>query len=257
VGGAVSRLVLLACAAATSLAGCTTVKVAQPDGCWIRQTRTVFSSSEELGPCARPEPKWSDDRITRVTQECVAQADYRWQGRALEAWRRGQPLPERPSDDTLLNECMEQVSRSQLAENERLRHRLVELGAEKEALAQQAGKDRSQLIAGYEKMAGDLGLAARRPAPPAIATATARSEGRTTSEGRSTSDTDKEPRVVVATPISSAPAAPAPAQAKSKKASAKPATRAPVDCPPAAEATTTGSDKIKKISADPDVTPSP
>jgi hypothetical protein len=242
----VSRLVVVVALAASALGGCTSVKVVQRDGCWVRQTKKIFSATEELGPCGRPEPKWSDDRLTRVTQECVAQADYRWQSRASEAWSRGLPLPDRPSDDTVLKDCMDQVSRSQLAENERLQQRLAELKDDKAALGDRADQDRTHLLAGYEKMAADLGLAARRPSPPAIATATAKSEGRTTSEGRSGSgwETAGEPRVVSTEPIKAAPVPAHPPVAK--KASSPPSS-----CPPTSGAGDSASNKITKTSAEP------
>jgi hypothetical protein len=67
----------------------------QRDGCWVKQTeKWPKVVTEELGPCARAETRWADDRMTRLVQECVAQADHRWQTRALEAWSRGQPLPD-------------------------------------------------------------------------------------------------------------------------------------------------------------------
>ncbi|MGC4119266.1 MAG: hypothetical protein QM765_32810 [Myxococcales bacterium] len=260
-----SRLILFAMTAVSLLAGCTSVKVVQRDGCWVRQTKQIFSSKEELGPCGRPEPKWSDDRLTRVTQECVAQADYRWQSRALEAWSRGQPLPEKPPDDTVLEICMDEVSRSQLAENERLKVRVSELAADKDALADRSEKDRSHLLAGYEKMAGDLGMAARRPSPPAIATATAKSEGRTTSEGRSSSDQDKEPRVVAALPVA-VPAQPlatptavatTPPPPLAKKPAGKPPSTPPANCPPVSDTAVGPPGKLEKTSAKPEPTPGP
>ncbi|HEX7622188.1 MAG TPA: hypothetical protein VF400_01355, partial [Anaeromyxobacteraceae bacterium] len=85
---------------AMTATGCTTVKLAQRDGCWVRKTeRFLVGSKEEVGPCAPPAPNWSDDRLTRLVQECASRADYRWQGRALEAWNRREPMPERPSEE--------------------------------------------------------------------------------------------------------------------------------------------------------------
>ena len=83
------------------LGGCTSVKMVQRDGCWVRQTKRTFGGTkEDLGPCARAQPRWVDDRLTRLVQECIAQSDYRWQVRAIEAWNRREPMPkaEAPSE---------------------------------------------------------------------------------------------------------------------------------------------------------------
>ena len=70
--------------------GCTTVKLEQREGCWVRQTsRWPSQVKEELGPCEREKPAWSEDRLTRLVQECMVQADYRWKTRALAAWNKG------------------------------------------------------------------------------------------------------------------------------------------------------------------------
>ncbi len=168
--------------------GCASVRVVQRDQCWVRQTRRLWQVKEELGPCQRPPPTWSQDRLTRVMQECVAQADYRWQNQAVAAWARGEPLPARPSGDTALSECMEQTSKSMLGENERLHARISELAGDKDAAATQAQREREHLLSSWDTIAADLGEAAKRPLPPATATATATGEGRSASEGHSAAE---------------------------------------------------------------------
>src|SRR5690606_37913761 len=65
--------------------GCTSVRMVQREGCWIKQTeRWIVGTKEEMGPCARPAQALSQDPVIRAVQECVAQADYRWQARAME-----------------------------------------------------------------------------------------------------------------------------------------------------------------------------
>ncbi|HET9452050.1 MAG TPA: hypothetical protein VFO83_14265, partial [Aggregicoccus sp.] len=87
--------------------GCSSTKVLQRDGCWVRETKRFPGQlKEEVGPCARPAPAWSEDRLTRLVQECVAQDDHRWQARALAAWGRGEPAPERAPDQQVLESCM-------------------------------------------------------------------------------------------------------------------------------------------------------
>src|SRR5574340_365594 len=122
--------------------GCTTVRVAQKDGCWVRRTeRWLQGATEEVGPCAPPEPQWSEDRLTRLIQECVVRADYRWQARALDAWNQGRALPERASEETVVQQCLGEPTRAVLAENEALRgraeaseKRLAELRGDRDAL---------------------------------------------------------------------------------------------------------------------------
>jgi hypothetical protein len=89
------------------LGGCTTTKLAQRDGCWVRHTEKFLGGSkEELGPCAGPAPTWSDDQLMRLTQECMAREDWRSQERALAAWSRGEPPPAR-GEETVLRACQD------------------------------------------------------------------------------------------------------------------------------------------------------
>src|SRR5204863_10135094 len=92
-----------------ALLACTSVKMVQREGCWVKQTeRTFGGSTEELGFCAKARPQWAEDRLARLVQECMAQADYRWENRALAAWTRGDPIPPQDSDDQVARTCMGQ-----------------------------------------------------------------------------------------------------------------------------------------------------
>jgi hypothetical protein len=175
----------LAMGAALGLAftGCTTVKLAQRDGCWVRRTSEPGRIREELGPCVKPPPKWADDRITRIVQECVAEDDHRWEARALAAWSRGEVLPDRAAPESVLRACMDESARAALAENEGLQARLADVKADRDRLAARADDDRKRLLASHDSLAADLGAAAKKPLPPLSATATASGEGR--SEGTS------------------------------------------------------------------------
>ena len=80
-----------------ALVGCTSVRMLQREGCWVKQTeKWPGRVSEELGFCSKPAPVWAQDRVARLVQECMAQADFRWQNRALAAWTRGEPIPPQP-----------------------------------------------------------------------------------------------------------------------------------------------------------------
>lgn len=200
--------------------GCTSVRVMQRDGCWVRRTSGWMGHQvhDEMGFCARPPPRWSEDRVTRVAQECVVLADYKWQSRALAAWNRGEPLPPQDPDQKVLQECMTQASRILAEENAALRarygeenamlkSRLGEATEERNALRASSDQDRARLQATLEKVTEQLGEAAKKPSPPAYATATASSEGRTeaTAPGSATAP------VTVVTPA--VPGAPAPTPA--------------------------------------------
>ncbi len=153
-------------------AGCTTVRLAQRDGCWVKQTEGFSKNvQEEIGPCARPEPKWSQDRVTRLVQECVAAADYRWQSEALAAWNKGQPIPKQTSEQTVMEQCMGHDSTTLVRENEALRARVAELDVERRKLEAVAQGEREHLRATEGRMADALGEAAKKPAPSAFATA--------------------------------------------------------------------------------------
>lgn len=185
-----------------AIAGCASVRLVQREQCWVRQTTRLGQVKEELGPCRREPPAWSQDRLTRIVQECMAQADYRWQNLAVAAWARGERLPARPSEDASMSQCLEQASRSVVGENERLKERLAELTGDRDDQAAQARQDREHFLASWDKLAGDLGEAAKRPLPPATATATATGEGRSTSDGRSSTE-----RSIAASAQKPAPAA--------------------------------------------------
>jgi hypothetical protein len=174
-------------AAAVASTACTTVKVTQRDGCWVKVTKRTFGGArEELGPCAKAEPPWAQDRVTRLVQECAARADHRWQSRAVVAWTEGAPLPAREEDEQVLRACMDEAAAAGLLDRQVLERRLAdvnaELAEERKAARAREEAERTQLARVNERLAEHLGEAARRPLPPATATATASSEGRTRSE---------------------------------------------------------------------------
>ncbi len=206
------RFVEIAGLAAGLLASCTSVKIVQRDGCWIRRTeRKLGGVTEEIGPCTRPEPKWVNDRLTRVVQECVAQADYRWQEHALAAWSRGEPLPAQPEQDALVRHCMSQGATSVVAENESLRKRLLEIASDREQLRTGAEQDREQLRVSAQRLADYLGEAAKRPPGNAFASASSTSDGTASSENgsrpRARSDSEAAPPSSVTQPQEGAGAA--------------------------------------------------
>jgi hypothetical protein len=184
--------ILLVCAL-----GCTSVHMVQRDGCWLKKTETTLGGSrEELGFCKKPEPAPAEDRMSRLVQECMAQADYRWQNRALAAWGRGEPIPPQDADDAIAKTCMSQASAALgiEAENGALRSRLAELSRDREALKSASEKDREFLQQSSDKMVSALGEAAKKTMPNVTATAT--------STGTAKSDTPAQaaptPTMVVA-----------------------------------------------------------
>ncbi|WP_205525814.1 hypothetical protein [Pyxidicoccus trucidator] len=205
---------------AMALGGCTASKMEQRNGCWVRQVRTFPSSvKEDIGPCARPTPVWSEDRLTRLVQECVMHADYRWQSSALVAWNRGEPLPEREPEEKVLGACMARAETVLNAEKGSVEQRLSEVSKERDTLKASMEKERAEHQASLEKARSQhdaylqqarsqhdasmeraqnqlhesnnrltevLGEAAKKPAPNAVATATATS----TSEGKANTQSD-------------------------------------------------------------------
>ncbi len=192
---------------------CTSVRMEQRDGCWVKQTRAFPSTlKEEVGPCARPEPVWSEDRLTRLVQECVMHTDYRWQSSALVAWNRSEPLPERESEEKVLAACMARAEAILGTEKGALEQRLSEVSRERDTLKASIEKERSQHQATLSEqlsrhdasmerardqmhesnnlLAEALGEAAKKPAPSAVATATSTSS----SEGLANTQTDSTQR---------------------------------------------------------------
>jgi hypothetical protein len=180
----------VAFAAATSfvLAACTSVRMVQREGCWVKQTEKWPSRvSEELGFCTKPPPVWAQDRVARLVQECMAQADYRWQNRALAAWTRGEPIPPQDSDDKIAQTCMKEASAAlgQEAENSALKSRMAELAQDRDSLRTVSEADREFLKQSSDKMVSALGEAAKKPPPSAVATATSTGTAKTESDLRS------------------------------------------------------------------------
>lgn len=188
--------------------GCTSVKMVQRDGCWVRRTEKPLGRVyEEVGPCDRAEPRWAKDRLTRLVQECMAQADWRWHARALEVWSRGLPYPTpQPREDTLLRTCMEETRTGMKVEDDAARlkdrigdlsGRVAELSGERDALRGDAARERDKLEAREDRLAEWLGtshgklsdwLGKAALKPPGNATATASSTS--TSDGKATTSSD-------------------------------------------------------------------
>ncbi|MFT3915820.1 MAG: hypothetical protein QM704_17420 [Anaeromyxobacteraceae bacterium] len=177
---------LFVVAAAAAIAGCTSVRLVQRDGCWIQQTTRAGAVHETLGPCAPPATAWSEDRPTRLVQECGARAEQRWRARAAAAFQRGAPPPE---GDEALEGCITEASRIAGGEVEDLRRRLAQAEADRDAHRNRAEhehaareeadrQEREALQAGSAKLADWLGQAAVKASPPATATALSLSDGR-------------------------------------------------------------------------------
>jgi hypothetical protein len=169
----------MALAMAIAMVGCTSVRMVERDGCWVKRTeRTLGGNSEELGFCTRQPAPPADDRLARLVQECMAQADHRWENQALAAWNRNQAIPTQADDGEVVKTCMTQVSTvlGLEAENSALKARLAELGQDREALRTATDRDRAFLQQNSDKMVSALGDAAKKPAPAATATATVKSE---------------------------------------------------------------------------------
>jgi hypothetical protein len=223
---AITRFLLLA----GGLLACTSVKMVQRDGCWVKQTsRTLGGTTEELGFCSKARPDWAEDRLARLVQECMAQADYRWENRALLAWTRGEPVPPPESDDQIAKTCMGQASAALGLEvqNDALKSRLADVSQDRQALRSTADKDREFIEQSSDKMITALGEAAKKPPPSAVATATSTGTAKTESDLRTAQEPAAPPptTVVLAAPpatttVVTAPAAPA---------GAKPAS---APCPP-------------------------
>src|SRR3954449_1482991 len=124
-------------AAILAICGCTSVRMVERDGCWLTQTEKWPSRvSEELAFCKKPAPAPAQDPLARLVQECVAQADYRWENRAIDAWNRGDPIPPRDSDEKIAASCMTEAAAALGPEAERaaLKARLADLDQDRNAL---------------------------------------------------------------------------------------------------------------------------
>lgn len=153
--------------------GCSTVELAQKDGCWVRHTKSFPSQvKEEIGVCSRTPPQWSSDRVTRLVQECMVEADYRWKNLALDAWNRGQPLPPERPEHEVMQQCMNDAATSLVRENQTLEKRIAELTHERDGLVAQTSQDHQDLRDNQTRMTEALGEAAKRPTPNAFALAT-------------------------------------------------------------------------------------
>lgn len=223
------------------LAGCTSVKLVQRENCWVKKTeKWPGRITEELGPCAAPSPPWSEDRVTRSMQECVARADHRWQTQAQLAWSRGEALPA-PSDEAM-RACLEVPASALAGDNELLRRknddlqeRMTELARDRDALRSRADEERARreasvgerlatqermtdrlltaqekvgerLFQGQDALAGYLGEAAKKSSQPAVATATATSNSDSASDGTAATESAATAPAVATPATASAPA---------------------------------------------------
>jgi hypothetical protein len=168
-----------------ALGGCTSTRMVQRDDCWVKQqTRWPGQVKEELGICKRAEPKWAEDRLTRVVQECVAQADYRWHNRSIAAWNKGDPLPERENEEQVLDRCIKEAPHMVVVENEALKDRLADVR-----------DDREKLRGSQARLADALGEAAKKPGTVS-ATASARGDGASSTKNDSKTETVGYPQLV-------------------------------------------------------------
>jgi len=218
-----------------ALLACTSVKMVQREGCWVKQTdRTLGGSTEELGFCTKPQPEWAQDRLARLVQECMAQADFRWENRALAAWSRNEPIPPPDADEQIAKTCMSQAA-SALgleAQNDGLKSRLADVSHDREALQSAIEKSREFLEEISDKMITALGEAAKKPAPSATATATSTGTAKTESDQRTAQEPEapapatavvtSPPATVVGAPVPQTPAAqPCPAAKAKRKLTGK------------------------------------
>jgi hypothetical protein len=174
---ALTRTVLVS--VGLSLIACSSTRVVQRDGCWVKRTEGAFGSSEQIGFCSRqPQALVENDRLTRLVQECLAQADHHWENNALQAWNHDKPIPAQLDDAQVVQACMTQVQAALglEAENRALKARLAELGQDRDALKTTAESDRQFMQQNSDKMVTALGEAAKKPAPAATATASVKSE---------------------------------------------------------------------------------
>jgi hypothetical protein len=217
-------------AAIVAVCGCTSVRMVERDGCWLKQTEKWPSRvSEELAFCKKAAPAPAQDSLARLVQECVAQADYRWENRAIDAWNRDQPIPPRDSDEKIAATCMSEAAAALGPESERmaLKARLAEIDKDREALRNVTENDRAFFQKSNDKMSEALGEAAKKPAPAATATATSTGTAKTESDVRSAHEAAQAmpPTTVVgfnapppATPVIVAPS-PTPVAAPAKPSS--------------------------------------
>jgi len=210
------------------LFACTSVKMVQRDGCWVKQTsRTLGGTTEELGFCSKARPEWAEDRLARLVQECMAQADYRWENRALLAWTRGEPVPPPDTDEQIARTCMGQAASALGLEvqNDALKSRLLDVSQDRQALRTAADKDREFLEQSSDKMITALGEAAKKPPPSAVATATSTGTAKPESDLRTAQEPGAPPpptTVVLAPPATTTTVVPAPAAPAGSKPAGAP-----------------------------------
>lgn len=230
---------------------CTSVRVVQRDGCWVKKTEGALGGgSEELGFCSRPAQPPAEDRLTRLVQECLAQADHRWENQALAAWNHNRPIPPQADDDMLVKTCMSHVSTvlGLEAENASLKARLADLGQDRQALMTATDRDRQFLQSNSDKMVTALGDAAKKPAPAATATATVKSETEVKSPQQAAPSTvvgfAPAPAPVIVNPAASPPPQIAPVEVPIIQAPARPPPK------PSSSAICPSKKMVKKLASD-------
>ena len=164
----------------------------------------------------------------------MAQADFRWQNRALAAWTRNEPIPPQDSDDKIAPTCMNEASAAlgKEAENSALKSRLGELSQDRDSLLNVSESDRDFLKQSSDKMVSALGEAAKKPAPAAVATATSTGTAKTESDLRSSEQPPAPSSPATVVEVHSTPVIPDPTLVKSgtavKRTDGCPGARKPV-----------------------------
>ena len=225
-----------------ALVGCTSTRMVKRDDCWVKQeTRWPGQVKEDLGICSRAEPKWAEDRLTRVVQECVAQADYRWQNRAIASWNRGDRPPEGETEEQALDRCIKEAPHMVVVENEALKDRLADVKS-----------DREHIRTSNARLADALGEAAKKPGT-ITATASARGDGTSSTKNDSTTETVGYPQLVMQ-PVRADSAKPVKAAPRARKPSARKPKPARPECDPVASPVKANA-KEKEIDAAPAAIP--
>jgi hypothetical protein len=157
----------------------------------------------------------------------------------------------RAPERSVLRECLNDASTTMLAENEGLKKRLTELATERDELRDRTDEDRTHQGEALEKITGYLGEAAKRPQPPAVATATAHSDGRATTDTSSRlASATSAPQSVRQQSGQARPGGVPDAQTRRKTAAAPPSASCPPGPAPAAPGTAAATDAAARGRSD-------
>src|SRR5256885_14410980 len=97
----------MAAAVVGALVGCTSVRMVERDGCWLKQTEKWPSRvNEELAFCKKAAPAPDKYPLALLVAESVAQADCRWENGAIRTGSPGSRFPPRDSDEKIAASCM-------------------------------------------------------------------------------------------------------------------------------------------------------